>query len=187
MIVLNDVAVIGDETDEQLLSAARSDSRALTELFRRHDDKLRAFVYGLTNAMDLDDVMQDTYMKTYKSLDSFRGESSFATWLHRVAYNTVIDRRRRTQLKLVNDDEAIEREVQPGPSTEDATATQLEVRDALAALPENQKVAVLMIDAHGFSYADVARVLDISENTVGVHLSRARKAIKSTLQDTEKS
>jgi len=172
-----------DRTDADLIAAARAgDALSLTTLFRRHDPKLRSFVHGLMNtSRDLDDVMQDVYLKAFRSLDSYRGEAGIATWLHRIAYNAVVDAGRRRPQHDVHDDEALNREPQKGSLIDEQATARLDASSALAKLSSQQRAALLMIDGHGFSYRDVAAVLGISEGTVGAHLIRGRAAFKSAL------
>ena len=95
------------EKDERLVEAARlGDQGAFTTLLRRHDDQMRALAWSvLRDRTAMDDVLQDAYLKAFRNLDRFRGESRFSTWLHRIVYRTCLDHvRRRWDLVLLSDD-----------------------------------------------------------------------------------
>lgn len=174
--------VDNEENRIDVAEAKAGDTAAFTRLVLRHDERLRRFVHGLlANRSELDDVLQETYIKAYRSLGAFKEESSFATWLHRIAYNTAIDMGRRSSRVLPF--AQVESTAEPIDAIRDA-GDRMDVLAALQALPERQRAAILLVDGHGYDYASVAEILDIPTGTVAFHLHRARKVLRSKLAIT---
>lgn len=160
----------------------RPDTRAFTELVREHDEGLRALAYRLLEDRDLmDDALQEAYVKAYRALPAFRGESSSATWLYRIAYNACVDELRRT--RNVVPLERIEDRPDPAPPLPERTATGDSLARALSTLAHEDRAAVLLVDAQGFDYGSVGEVLGIPAGTVASRLHRARAQLRRVLSD----
>jgi RNA polymerase sigma-70 factor (ECF subfamily) len=132
----------------------------------------------------MDDVLQDAYLKAFRALPAFREGASMGTWLYRIVYNACIDELRRTKRRP---DPIDTREpdwdrptAAPGP---DALAAGTRTLRALAALPDDQRVTMVLVDGEGFSHADAARILRVAPGTVGSRLSRARAHMRRVLQN----
>jgi RNA polymerase sigma-70 factor, ECF subfamily len=156
------------------------DEGTFAELIERHDRSLRSLAFRLLADRDrMDDVLQDAYVKAFRALPRFRSASAPSTWLYRIFYNTCRDElrrdRRRRQLPL----EALETAVETDPAN--AAAGRAGLAAALGALPADQRVAVLLVDADGFDYRAAAEVLGIEVGTLASRLSRARAALRRTL------
>lgn len=176
--------------EKTLLEDARAGNReALGELYRLHSRR----VYNLTLRMTGDpaeaaDLAQDAFLKAFGAIESFRGDSGFGTWLHRIAVNTVRDhfRKRRPQ---PTDEASLERlvEAADGPRASHASRDPVEdrlsdeVKAALAALPEDFRLTVVLCDLLDYSYAEAADILDIAEGTVKSRLFRARALLARSL------
>jgi len=173
--------------EKTLLKDARAgDREALGELYRLHSRR----VYNLTLRMTGDpaeaaDLAQDAFLKAFGAIESFRGDSGFGTWLHRIAVNTVRDhfRKRRPQ---PTDEDSLERLVEaadvPRASrnpVEDRLSD--EVTAALTALPEDFRLTVVLCDLLDYSYAEAADILEIAEGTVKSRLFRARALLARSL------
>jgi RNA polymerase sigma-70 factor (ECF subfamily) len=160
----------------------RPDSRAFTELVREHDQGLRALAYRLLEDRDLmDDALQEAYVKAYRALPAFRGESSLGTWLYRIAYNACLDelRRSRTVVPL----ERVEDRPDPAPALPERTATGDLLTRALSTLSHEDRAAVLLVDAQGFDYESAGEVLGVPAGTVASRLNRARAQLRRVLSD----
>jgi RNA polymerase sigma-70 factor, ECF subfamily len=160
--------------------AAGGDAQAFTELVGRYDRVVRSAAYNVVlDRILVDDVVQDAYIKVFRSLGQYRGESAFSTWLHRIAARTAIDhlRRRRVQQPLDGIDPPAS---QLGP--EDRTVVDDQVGRALAALTADQRAAVVLVDQLGMSYDDAADVLDVQPGTVASRVSRARARTREVLE-----
>ena len=156
------------------------DEGAFAELIERHDRSLRSLAFRLLADRDrMDDALQDAYVKAYRALPRFRGASAPETWLYRIVYNTCLDelRRRRRLRRHVQLDE----QLPSGEDLADAAAGRAGLAEALAALPPDQRTAVLLVDAEGFDYRAAAEVLGIEVGTLASRLSRARAALRRAL------
>lgn len=160
----------------------RPDTREFTDLVREHDVCLRALAYRLLEDRDLmDDALQEAYVKAYRALPGFRGESSVGTWLYRIAYNACLDelRRVRTVVPL----ERIEERPDPAPPLPERTATGDALARALSTLAYEDRAAVLLVDAQGFDYESAGEVLGVPAGTVASRLHRARAQLRRVLSD----
>lgn len=185
------------EDDEILVARARrGEGAAFDVLIERYKERLYATVYHMTsNHEDANDLVQDTFIKAYKSLGSFRGHSSFYTWLYRIAVNRTINflkrRKNRNQFSLDDLDSAIQSDpdfvelmshVTP---RREAGLTELrdKLNEALQKLSEPHRAVVTMHDIQGMTHADIAKVMNCSEGTVRSRLFYARQQLQGLLSD----
>lgn len=152
---------------------------AFGELFRRHRDRMWAVALRTTANRELAaDCVQDAFISAYRRAASFRGDAAFTTWMHRITVNACLDRLRR------------ERSTSPLPETDiadphdahDTAAIVQDVRAALAKLPEQQRLALVLVDMQGLSVAEAAAILDIAEGTVKSRCFRGRAALAELLR-----
>lgn len=174
--------MIPSRTDEELLAAHRDgDTGAFAELAGRHTDRMWGVaVRTLHDHGEAADAVQEALLAAHRSAARFRGEASVRTWLHRILVNTCIDRlrdaRRRPTVPWPDHEVAAPR---PDPGTE--LATRMAVSDALAALPDFQRVAIVLVDVQGFGVAEVARILDVPVGTVKSRCARGRTRLAALL------
>ena len=148
----------------------------------------------LGNTEDAADATQDAMIKVYKSMHSFKGNSNFSTWLYRIVTNTCLDElRKRKKDKVFSYDKNIdtkegelEREI---PDTSNITEEIVERKEglqdlarAINDLPEQHRIVIVLRDVKGFSYEEIAEILDCSQGTIKSRISRARIALKENLQ-----
>jgi len=168
-----------------LARARRGDEAAFATLVRHYDTRLRALAFRLLgDRTRMDDALQEAYLAAYRALPRFRGESSLGTWLYRIAYNACLDELKRRR-DVVDLESVRDRAHATGDSLE-ALSLQQTLAAALAALPLEDRAAVLLVDADGFDYRSAAQVLGIPEGTVASRLNRARAALRQTLRETRK-
>jgi RNA polymerase sigma-70 factor (ECF subfamily) len=168
--------------DVELVELARRGHRsAFDELIRRHDDRMRGLAYRLmADRHRMDDALQDAYLKAYRALDRFRAGSDFGTWLYRITYNACIDElRRRKRSPLATEDQLEPVSDRPGP--ERVVSAAETVRAALAGLPDDQRVTVVLVDGEGFDHREAAQNLGVAPGTVASRLHRARAALRRIL------
>ena len=171
-----------DRTDAELLAAhCDGDPDAFGELFRRHRDRMWAVALRTCGDREIAaDAVQDGFLAAFRRADSFRGDAAVTTWLHRIVVNACLDRlRRRRPTSPLPEYESVEfadRRDDHG-STESA----LDVRAALARLPEGQRLALVLVDMHGLGVAEAARVLGVAEGTVKSRCARGRAALAELL------
>lgn len=163
--------------------ACDGDGAAFGAVLRHYDSRLRALAFRLLGDSDLtDDVLQEAYVKAYRALPRFRGEADLGTWLYRIAYNACMDelrRGRREDLPL----EMAERAASPGGDPGERAGEAAALSDALAALPAQDRAAVLLVDRDGLPYARAAEVLGVPAGTVASRLNRARAALRAALEE----
>lgn len=166
--------------DLELVREARAgDGSAFGELVRRH----QARVLGLCAAMLRDpgraeDAAQDVFLKAYRSLGAFRGESSFATWLHRIAANRCLDLLRAESRREALPLEAAEARPAPSPDSEGRDL----LERALAALPPDYRLILVLREVQGLSYEEAAEAMECSLDSVKARLRRAREALEERLR-----
>jgi len=163
-----------DAEDRALLAAhVAGDPAAFGELVRRH--RQRMWAVALRTLRDPDeaaDAVQDACLSAYRRAETYRGEARVSTWLHRVVVNACLDRARRSAVRPT-----VPLPDQPPADPHDRLGereTQLDVSRALAALPVDQRVAVVLVDLQGLSVAETAQVLEVPEGTVKSRCSRGR-------------
>ncbi|MEZ8220602.1 RNA polymerase, sigma-24 subunit, RpoE [Candidatus Fervidibacteria bacterium JGI MDM2 JNZ-1-D12] len=177
------------QSDEALvLKAKRGDAGAFDLLIERHYKRIYKLTFQmLGNPEDAADATQETFVKAFEQLRRFRGDSSFSTWLHRIAINTCRDMMRRnrsiafSQLQPENE----HTDFDPATLTEPNADEILMEREraelvwlALRQLSEEARQILILCDMQGFSYAEVAAILNLPEGTVKSRLHRARNAFK---------
>ncbi|MEZ5411998.1 MAG: RNA polymerase sigma factor [Acidimicrobiales bacterium] len=157
--------------------ARQGDRSAMTDLLRQHDGAMRALAWRMVGDADLvDDILQDAYLKAYRSIGGFLGKARFGTWLHRIVANTCVDHLRQRAARA-----EVSIEVQPVvgvPAEVDRWDDTDCLRRALLSLPYDQRAALLLIDYDGYSYQDAADALGISVTAVGSRLYRARASLQ---------
>lgn len=182
------VEVSLESTDEQLIERIRGGEPPLFEvLMRRHNRTVYRAIRGiLRNDDEIEDVMQDAYVRAYAHLAEFRGEARFSTWLTRIAvYEAFARVRRRKRVgDAPNDEDDIMEAIQPTPEQQASNrelATVLE--HAIDALPESFRTVFVLRAVEEMSTAETAMVLAIPEDTVKTRLHRARGLLQKTLLD----
>jgi RNA polymerase sigma-70 factor (ECF subfamily) len=175
--------------DDALLvrSAQAGDRAALERLLRLHYDRVHAVCRRVVGASrDADDAAQEAMIRIVKGLRSFDGRSSFATWAYRVAANTALDelrkQRRRPLLQVVDDeghvpdvvDRAAQRRI-------DAVADRLSIDEAVAALPDEFRTAVVLRDVADLDYVEIAELLGVPIGTVKSRIARGRAQLAAAL------
>lgn len=173
-----------DDRERRLVEdAQRGDVAAFTALVQQYDDRMRGLAWQLLGDQTaMDDVLQDAYLKAFRNLGSFRSEAKFSSWLYRIVQTTCIDthrrRTRRPQVSL----EVVADPRDPAADPAANIARRDELRSALAALPEDQLAAVLLVDAEGHSYAEAAEILDVAAGTIASRVNRARTKLRTSLE-----
>lgn len=172
--------MVSDENDSILCDRARGGcEQSFTTLFHRHHGALHAFVFRLClDASGAEDIVQDSFIKAARSLASFRGEASFRNWLYRIAMNTTRDWQR---VAIRQKQAAEELEVDAGVTATERRADFGQVHEALAALAEEIRHAVVLVYYEGLNHAQAARVLGCAETTVSWRIFRARRQLKELL------
>ena len=176
--------------DEQLVRETLKGNQASFQLLvERYQDRVFALARHYTrNAVEVEDLVQDTFLKAYSRLATFQGQSSFFTWLYRIAVNTILDgmkRRGRSPVRTVEDPELL---ATPGPTRISGPSANMEREEiarithaVLAEMPEIFRTVLVMREFDDLSYQEMADVLEISIGTVESRLFRARARFKEKL------
>jgi RNA polymerase sigma-70 factor, ECF subfamily len=162
--------------------AKRGDQEAFASVIKHYDPGLRALAYRLLGDPDrMDDALQEAYVKAFRSLSSFRGESRLGTWLYRIVYNACLDEleRSRRVVQLPLEDAADPPD--PRPDVAETVAGRSGLAEALAKLAPEERAAVLLVDAQGFDYRSAGKVLGVPQGTVASRLNRARSGLRRAL------
>lgn len=176
--------VVSGETDLIARSAA-GDFDAYDQLVGVYEDRVYQVAFRVTgNREDAWDAAQEAFLNAFRSLPRFRGASAFSTWLHRITVNAALDlvRRRPPQPHLPLESVA----VSGGDEPDDAATrsdVQRRIHRAIASLPVEQRVVVVLRDLQGLSYEEIAAALRIPAGTVRSRLSRGREALRKHLAD----
>jgi len=173
----------GDAPDDLLATAAAAgDRRALEHLLDRHADRIHAVCRRVLGpSEDALDATQEAMMAIARGIGRFDGRSAFTTWLYRVATNAALDEGRRRSRRP----QPVETLPEPRDMSESPIDTQvgarIDVDAALARLPEDFRVAVVLRDLCDLDYAEIARVLDVPPGTVRSRIARGRAALAELL------
>ncbi len=171
--------------DETALIAAsrRGDVAAYDQLVGAYQDRIYQVAYRVTgNPEDASDAAQDAFLKAFRSLGAFRGAAAFSTWLYRIAVNAALDivRRRPPQAPDPLDAVAVAADTDRELERRDL---QRRIHQAIAGLPPDQRVAVVLRDLQGLSYTEMASLLRVPVGTVRSRLSRGRDTLRQMLAD----
>lgn len=181
------------DADQPLVDATLAgDGDAFGQLVERYSGRLFGVVRGYTRVhAEIEDVVQEAFLKAYSKLDTFKGESSFSTWLMRIAVNTARDllkKRGRSPVTAVEDPELVgdaQRDVNAALA---APSVQLErheiasiTEEVLAELPEVFRTTLMLREFEEMSYQDIADLLGVSIGTIESRLFRARARFKEAL------
>ena len=188
---------MGDrEIDQQLVERAqRGDKRAFELLVSKYQRKLgRLLSRFVRDAAEVEDVTQEAFIKAYRALPSFRGESAFYTWLYRIGINTAknylvaLGRRAPTTTGFDNEEaEGFEdaeqlRDVSTPESELEGKEIAATVNHAMDALPADLRTAITLREIEGLSYEEIASVMNCPVGTVRSRIFRARDAIAADLR-----
>ena len=178
-------------TNDQILinQILSGDANAFTQLVNRYKDLVFTLALRmLKNREEAEEVSQDTFVKTYRSLNKFKGDSKFSTWIYKVAYNSCLDRIKKNK-KYLNDveiNEFTEHQVKTVNNAFDALVEEERnqlIQDCLHLLPSDDSFLLTLYYFEEQSLDEIADIVGISTNNVKVKLFRSRKKLASILKD----
>jgi RNA polymerase sigma-70 factor, ECF subfamily len=165
-----------DDADAAL--AARGDVAAYERLYHRHAARVHSLARRLLGALEVEDAVQDVFIRAWSRLETFRGESAFGTWLHRLAINVCL--RRAEKSRRASFDQPLRPdELRARPAALDM---QLDLTGALEQLTPNLRHVVVLFDLEGYSHEDIAGLLSISADSSKMRLHRGRSALRALLK-----
>jgi RNA polymerase sigma-70 factor (ECF subfamily) len=189
------------DVDEALVAqAARGNREAFDELVKRYQSRMFQLVRILTSGdADAEDLVQDTFVRAYRAVGRFRGDSTFRTWLHRIAVNVVrthaARRKSRGDRKPLaysargepldpghGDDEASIGRVPADDDLENAVVQRRMIDQALARLPPELRLLITLRDIQGLEYREIARITGLPIGTVESRIFRGRRRLRPMLE-----
>lgn len=167
--------------------AAHGDMAAFEEIYKRHHRRVYSVCLRmLQNASEAEDLTQDVFIQLYRKIGSFRGDSAFTTWLHRMTVNQVLMHFRKRTVKYEKTTEEGETPVQIVPGTSNPFKMQivdkLALDNAIEQLPNGYKNVFVLHDVEGFEHEEVARILGCSVGTSKSQLHKARLKLQKLLK-----
>jgi RNA polymerase sigma-70 factor, ECF subfamily len=176
---------VGEDRASALACVRRAqagDVDAFEILYRKHAGKVYALCLRLMGDRSAaSELMQDVFIRAWRSLSTFRGDSAFSSWLHRLAVNTMLenvrsDSRRETRVLAMDDTSRL-----PGAARSSGIELKMDMDEAIASLPRGARLAFVLHDVEGYQHQEIARQLSVSVGTVKAQLHRARRLLRERL------
>ncbi len=181
--------MIDDNTSDVESRARRGEAAAFGQLIRRYDHDLRNVVWSVLRSPRLiDDVMQTSYERAFRNIESFDGRSAIKTWLSSICYRTAIDharyegRRRHTSLDDETATARYDSTLASGIDVESQTIDRDELERAMQQLSSGEAAVLTMTAGLGYSYDEVATIMGLARGTVASRASRARQRLQQELR-----
>ena len=181
------------ETDEKKLieRAYGGDPSAFNRLMAQHENRLYAVALRMcANREDAQDCLQEAMLRVYRAIGSFKGQSTFSTWVYRITMNTCLDElRRKKNRQNTSLDNLVDMGWSPtdGGAGPEKQALMREMREkmhgAIHELPDDMRAAVVLRDIQGFSYDEIAQMLEIYVGTIKSRISRGREKLREKLKE----
>ena len=171
-----------EKTDETgcIERAQRSDAKAFESLYRMHIDKVYGLCLRMTgNVSEAEDCAQDAFIQAWSKLDRFRGDSAFATWLHRIAVNSVLGRMRKS--KREQDRLELAAVAAESPVVAADTGELRDLSEAVDRLPQGARHVFVLYAVYGYSHNEASKMLGIAPGTSKAQLHRARRLLTQQL------
>ncbi len=158
--------------------AANGDTLAFERLYRRHVPRIHSLARWLMSREDVDDVLQEVFIRAWEKLRSFRGDAAFGTWLHRLATNVILRERERYR-RDENRNSGSLVEVENAPSAPVTPELISDIETAVDRLPERARQVFVLHDMEGYRHEEIGKVLGVSVGTSRSQLHHARMALRS--------
>jgi RNA polymerase sigma-70 factor (ECF subfamily) len=174
-----------DDDAHWVVRARDGDSSAFEQLYRRHRNRIYGLVWRLCGGDSAlaEDLLQDAFVRAWSKLDSFRGDSRFGTWMHRLAANVALSDRRSRLRRLVRETELEGAPERQATGARDVFAGQrMDLENAIARLPERARTVLVLFDIEGYSHAEIAEIAGMAVGSSKAQLHRARKLVREELE-----
>jgi len=172
------------ESESHVLSRCLAgDADAFETIYQKHGTNVYNLAYRMVgNAPDAEDLLQEIFIQAWGKLRSFKGDSTFSTWLYRLSVNRCLDflRSRPTRNRQATDP-IEDHEAAPAARREQQTPTQLDLERAISSLPDSYRSAFILYDVHGFEHREVGRILGVAEGTSKSLVHKARMRLRQIL------
>jgi RNA polymerase sigma-70 factor (ECF subfamily) len=167
------------DADDAVLAAA-GDTRAFERLYHRHVARIHSLARRMLGGDLADEATQDVFVRVWEKLGSFRGEAAFGTWLHRVAINVILGRRKQLGIRrerFVDGEKMIGKLL----SNPKGAETAIDFEAAMSLLPDGAQEVFVLHDVEGYKHGEIAELLGISAGTSKSQLHRARMILREYL------
>ena len=173
----------GSEKRALVERAQRGDAEAFGQLYREHAPRVFALAIRLTGERRAaEELTQDAFVQAWRRLASFRGESAFGSWLHRITVNEFLVAARSTRRRELRVQPMELPEVHAQGGREEDHANRMDLESAIAALPEGARTALVLHDIEGYRHEEIARLLGVATGTVKAQVHRARQLLMRRLE-----
>jgi RNA polymerase sigma-70 factor, ECF subfamily len=171
------------ETD-LILRAQQGDGEAIEALYRRHSARVYSVVRRLAgDDSQADDWAQEAWLRALRALPTFRGQSLFSTWLHRIAVNCALYGRRRRE--RLGSRELNGMEIQDEPSREEKPLLRMRLEHAMERLPDGMRRVLVLHDVEGYTHEEIGEMLGVASGTCKSQLFKARAKMREMLRETK--
>jgi RNA polymerase sigma-70 factor (ECF subfamily) len=172
------------ESVEDLVRRAQDgDARAFEMLYRRTVDRVYALCLRMSgDGNEATELVQDVFVRAWERLGSFRGDSLFTTWLHRLAVNVILQDRRSKGRRGAREVAAPDLERFGRVARRSMPGTRVDLERAIASLPEKARAVLVLRDVEGYKYDEIARMTGVTLGTVKAQIHRARGLTKKALE-----
>jgi len=172
-------------TEADLLAACRGrDLRAFEQLYLEHGPRLKSIAFHiLASRQDAEDAVQETWVKLYRGIQGFQGQSSIGTWLCRILINTCYDLARKRQREVERSAPVAERGAEPT-APKNQLALKVALDDALRRIHPKHRMVFLLFEVEGLRHSEIAAILEVPEGTSKAWLHEAKKELKQLLTET---
>jgi RNA polymerase sigma-70 factor (ECF subfamily) len=171
----------GDAEAADVALAASGDARAFERLYRRHVPKVHSLVRRMLDADEADDLTQDVFVRAWTKLSTFRGEAAFGTWLHRLAVNVILARRKTVgteRARLDDRERAMDEVIGPQRAVPE---DEVDFEAAISRLPDGARQVFVLHDVEGYTHEEIGRMLGVVPGTSKSQLHHARMALREYL------
>ena len=174
----------GAREEELVAHARKGDHAAYESLYRLNRDRVYGLLWRMSGGQHAlaEDLLQEAFVRAWQKLDSFRGDSQFGTWLHRLAVNVALSDR-RTRLRQAGKEVALDEQVyRTAVGSEDVHADkQRDLERSIAKLPERARTVLVLYDIEGYQHAEIAEMTGMAVGSSKAQLHRARKLLREEL------
>ncbi len=172
-----------DENKHWVLQSQNGDHAAFESLIRAHQHMIHSLTFRMTGSLaDAEDLAQETFIRAYQQIQSYRGTAKFSSWLYRIGVNTCLNwRQRESRRSQIHDTWAKSAELDLSRLATKCDESEHPVQQALMKLPPKQRAAIILTVYDGLNHAEAAQILGCSETTVSWRIFAARKKLKQLL------
>jgi len=181
------MAYSGEMTDEQIIIRVREGEKELFgEIIRRYKTKLTHYLRKFIKDNDeLEDVLQDVFIKTYRNLFDFEADKKFSSWIYRIAHNEALNQIKKFSKEISLDEgewDIMDNEMDVNKSV-DISLARSKIVQCLVQMKDNYREALILHYFEDRSYEEISDIMRIPQNTVGVWISRGKSILKTILQN----